>query len=131
MVGLHLVHDVLDVQLVDRRMRRIGRVDALTLELRADGPPRVTTILVGGPVRAQRIGRWMVFLAGVMRGIGRVKRAGTSRISFDAVRCIGETIQVDVDGEALEADHLEEWLKAHVVCRIPGSGCDDEETGRK
>ena len=131
MAGLNLVHDVLDAQLVDRRKRKIGRVDALTLELRDDGSPRVAAILIGGPVRAERIGRWMTRLSKLMRRLGRVSRSGTSRIPFDAVRCIGETIQVDVDGESLETDHLEDWLKEHVVCRIPGSGCADDGAEKK
>jgi hypothetical protein len=122
MHGLHLTHDVLDAQLLDRHDKRIGRVDALALELRPGRPPRVATILVGGPVRAQRIGRWMVWLSGVMRTLGRVRSAGVSRIPFSAVRCIGSTIKVDVDGDELESGHAERWLAEHVICRIPGAG---------
>jgi hypothetical protein len=122
MHGLHLSHDVLDAQLIDRHKQRIGRVDALALELRPGRPPRVATILVGGPVRAERIGRWMVWLSGVMRALGRVGSAGVSRIPFSAVRCIGSTIEVDVDGRELESGHAERWLADHVICRIPGSG---------
>jgi hypothetical protein len=121
MHGLHLTHDVLDAQLVDRRRERIGRVDALALELRPGRPPRVATILIGGPVRAERIGRWMVWLSRTMRALGRVRSPGVSRIPFSAVRCIGDTIQVDVDGRELESGHVERWLAEHVVCRIPGS----------
>jgi hypothetical protein len=122
MRGLQLTHDVLDAQLLDRRKERIGRVDALALELRPGRPPRVAAILIGGPVRAERIGRFTVWLSRAMRTLGRVRSAGVSRIPFSAVRCIGSAIQVDVDGRELDAGHLERWLADHVVCRIPGSG---------
>jgi len=48
-------------------------------------------------------------------------------IPFSQVRCIADTIQVDVDGDELEAGHLESWLAEHVVRHIPGSGIDEDE----
>jgi hypothetical protein len=131
MTGLHLVHDVLDAQLIDRRKRKIGRVDSLVLALDEGRPPRVATILVGGPVRAERIGRWAKWLSRALRAIGRVHRGGVSTIPFGAVRVIGDTIELDVNRDELESGRLEMWLAEHVVCRIPGSGRDDEEGGRK
>jgi sporulation protein YlmC with PRC-barrel domain len=122
MHGLHLVHDLLDAQLLDRRKRRVGRVDDLALELRPDRPPRVAAILIGGPVRARRIGRFAVWLSRVLRAIGRVRSPGVSRIPFSAVRRIGDTIELDVDGDTLESSHTERWLAEHVVRRIPGAG---------
>ena len=129
MAGLDLRHDVLDAQLIDRQKRKIGRVDSLVLELRDDRPPRVATILVGGPVRAQRIGRWMTLVSRALRAVGRVRHEGVTRIPFEAVRCIGDTIQVDVDGDALEAMHVEDWLAEHVVRHVPGSGSDGGGNG--
>lgn len=131
MSGLELVHDVLDAQLVDRRERKIGRVDSVVLELAKGRPPRVSAILVGGPVRAERIGRWMVALSRALRALARIRRPGVSAIPFSAVRCIGDTIQVDVDGDGLEAGHLEEWLAHHVIRHIPGAGVDGKATERK
>jgi sporulation protein YlmC with PRC-barrel domain len=127
MSGLHLVHDVLDAQLLDRLQRKIGRVDSLVLALEDGRPPRVATILVGGPERARRIGRWAVALGRMLQRVGRARSAGVSAIPFDAVRCIGDTIQVDVDGDGLEAGHLETWLAEHFIRRIPGSGTDENE----
>ena len=120
-VGLHLVHDVLDAQLLNRAKEKIGRADAVVLELLDGRPPRVAAILIGGPVRAQRIGPWMVAIARVMRRLGRVRREGVSRIPFTAVRCIADTIELDVDGHELESGHLEEWLREHIVCHLPFS----------
>lgn len=121
MAGLHLVHDVLDNQLIDREKRKVGRVDALMLELERGRPPRVAAICIGGPERAHRVGRWMLGLSRVFRAIGRVQRPGVSRVPFDAVRCISDTIEIDVDGEDLESGHLEAWLRRHVIGRLPGA----------
>jgi hypothetical protein len=122
MSGLLLVHDLQDAQLLDRHDEKIGRVDALVLELVDGRPPRVATILVGAPVREERIGRWVLHLAQLLRWIGRVETEGVSRIPFSAVRRIGSTIDVDVDSSALESGHLERWLRDHVVRRIPIRG---------
>ena len=126
MQGLLLTHDVHDAQLVDRHQERIGRVDGLTLELRPGRPARVATILVGGGVRAARIGRWMVTLHRVLRAISRTREEGISRIPFRAVRCIGATIELDVDGASLPSEHTERWLAERVIGRIPGG-----DAGRK
>ncbi len=122
MSGIRLVHDVIDAQLVDRSHRKIGRVDALVLELRDGAPPRVAAILTGGPARAARIGRWAMWLARALHALGRARRPGVDRIPFRKVRCVADTIQVDVDRHDLESHHLEDWLADHVICRIPGAG---------
>lgn len=125
---LRLVHDVLDGQLVDRKHQKIGRIDALALELRDGKPPRVAAVLTGGPVRDRRVGRPMIWLGRALRALGRVERGGESRVSFDRVRRIDECIHLDVDGDALEAMHVERWLAERVVCRIPGAA---EKDGQK
>ncbi|MFL5608767.1 MAG: hypothetical protein ACJ8AD_20090 [Gemmatimonadaceae bacterium] len=121
MTGLHLVHDVLDTQLVDREKRKVGRVDALMLELERGRPPRVSAICIGGPERARRIGRWALRLSGALRSLARIERGGVSRVPFAAVRCISDTIEIDVDGRALESGRLEATLNRHVIGRIPGA----------
>src|SRR4051812_1588433 len=122
MHGIHLVHDVLDAQLVDCKLEKIGRVDALVLELRDGEPPRVATILVGGAVRAERAGAWMTAIHRAIRAVFRVEAEGVSRIPFAAVRCVADTIQVELEKETTPSEHLERWLAKHIVCRIPGAG---------
>ena len=122
MGAVHLAHDVLDAQLVDHVQEKIGRVDALLLEIRDGRPPRVATIVIGGAARAERVGRWFVALRRAWRGMFGQREEHVSRIPFDKVRRIGDTIELDVDETTLDSEHLERWLKEHIVCRIPGAG---------
>jgi sporulation protein YlmC with PRC-barrel domain len=119
---LHLSHDVLDSQLVDCKQEKIGRVDALLLELEEGRPPRVATIVIGAAARAARVGRWMVWLRRALRSLVRQHEEHESRVPFGAVRRIADTIELDLDGDTLDVGHLERWLAEHVVCRIPGAG---------
>ena len=119
MKGIGLVHDVLDAQLVDRTQRKMGRIDGLVIELREGEPPRVATLLVGGSVLAERVGRWMTALT---RGILRLLRIepAVTRIAFERVRVVDSCVEVDLDANSTSALRTELWLDDHVVCRIPG-----------
>jgi hypothetical protein len=128
--GLDLRHDVLDAQLVDRHQENIGRCDALLLELRDGKPPRVATVLIGGQVRDERIGRWMTMLSRVLHGGKRAPDEGVSRIPFSAMRSLGETIEMDVLRGELPSEHVEQWLAKHIICHIPGAQ-GKKETGKK
>ena len=122
MGAVHLAHDVLDAQLVDRVQEKIGRVDGLLLELEEGRPPRVATIVIGGAARAERVGHGFAALRRGLRAEFGRHEDHVSRIPFEKVRRIGDTIELDVDEQTLESEHLERWLKEHVVCRIPGAG---------
>lgn len=119
MKGVHLVHDVLDAQLVDRTQQKMGRVDGLVLELRDGEPPRVAELLIGGSVQAERIGRWMVALSRAVARLLHIERAVT-RVPFEKVRVIGSCVELDLDARTTSALRTETWLDDHVVCRIPG-----------
>lgn len=119
--GLDLRHDVQDAQLVDRHCENIGRCDSLLLELRDGRPPRVAVMLIGGPVRDERVGRWMVALRRLFPGHKDASNGGVSRIPLGAVRSIGRTIEVDVLRDELPSEHLEQWLANNIICRIPGA----------
>ncbi len=122
MGALHLSHDVIDSQLVDRHKEKIGRVDELLLELEEGKPPRVATIVIGGRARARRVGGWMVALHRAVHALLQHRDEHVSRIPFASVRCIADTIELDVEGSELPSMHVERWLAKHVVCRIPGAG---------
>jgi sporulation protein YlmC with PRC-barrel domain len=120
--GVQLVHDVLDACLTDRTCRKVGRVDELVITLTDGGQPRVSTILIGGSIRAQRVGRWMAKLRGGISAMLHHERDfGVSRVPFSVVREIGETVDLDVDAATLPSGHLERWLGDHIIDRIPGS----------
>src|SRR4051812_13888684 len=115
MKGVRLVHDILDIQLVDRTQQKMGRVDGLVLELRDDEPPRVAELLIGGSVQAERIGRWMVALTGAVAKLLRIDSAVT-RVPFAKVRVIGSCVELDLDARTTNALRTETWLDDRVVC---------------
>ena len=121
MGALHLSHDVIDAQLVDRHQEKIGRVDELLLELEDGKPPRVATIVIGGAARARRVGRWMVACHRAVHALFGQREEHESRVQFEAVRCIADTIELDVEADMLDSMHLEQWLATHIICRIPGA----------
>lgn len=123
---LLLVHDILDVQLVDPRDEKIGRVDALVLEAAEGAPLIVRTILVGGPARQERVGRWAVWLGRLFRGSRHSTASGLSSIPFSAVQRIAESITVNVDATTLPSEHMERWLCDTVIAKIPGSQGDEK-----
>jgi hypothetical protein len=127
--GLDLRHDVLDAQLVDRNRENIGRCDTIVLELRDGRPPRVATLLIGGEVRNERIGRWMTGLAKLIHR-GHDQGARVSRIPFAAMQSVGDTIQLDVLRDELPSESVEQWLAEHLVCRIPGARGKEEKQKR-
>lgn len=118
MGGFNVVHDVLDMQLLDRRREKMGRVDELVLELRDGAPPRIAAILVGSPVRSARLGRWRVALGRLLRRAGGLAPAEVTRIPFTEVRVIAEQVEVDIVGIDTAAMRAERRLR-RVVRRIP------------
>ncbi|MDB4889272.1 MAG: hypothetical protein JWL61_1127 [Gemmatimonadetes bacterium] len=126
MKTLSLVHDVLDAQLLDKHHAKIGRVDGLALEVEDGRPPRVATILVGGPIRDERVGRWVLGLMRALHRLMGLKAEGVSRIPFSAVREISHVIEIDVEEETLASEHVERWLCDHVILRIPGGERDEK-----
>ena len=121
MSALQLSHDVIDSQLVDRHQEKIGRVDELLLELEEGKPPRVATIVISGAARARRVGRWVLACRRAGRALFGQRDEHESHVPFDAVRCIADTIQLDVEADSLDSMHLERWLATHVIRRIPGA----------
>ena len=121
MQRLLLQHDVQDMQLCNGAGEKIGRVDALVLELRDGQPLRVRTILVGGPVRQARMGAWARWVGRVVRHLARSQAHGVTEIPFSAVQRIGDSVTVDVEAAAMPSEHTERWLCEHVVRRIPGA----------
>jgi hypothetical protein len=119
---LHLVRDVLDKPLVDRRDGPMGRVDGLVIELSDDGEaPRVARIECGFPVLARRI---HPRIAQWVRALGErfgVRRGRTYRISWSRVKSIKIEIKLDLDADKTPALAWERWLRERVVRYVPWS----------
>ena len=119
---MEIIRDILDKQLIDRRGRKMGRVDGLVFEYSDSGAPRVARIEVGAVVLANRLGERY---AGWVRAISR--RWGPERlepyaIPWAAVRRIDRNdIDVAFDFEQSELVEWERWLRERIISRIPGS----------
>jgi sporulation protein YlmC with PRC-barrel domain len=119
---MDLIRDVLDNQLVDRNQHKMGKVDGIVAEIRDGQPPRLAYIEVGGPTLARRLhprlGRWAV-------AFGRkwgINHGEPFRIPWAKVRDIGIDVEVDLVAETTPVLSWEDWLREHVVGRIPGGG---------
>ena len=120
---LDLVRDLLDVQLIDNRKCRIGRVDGVLLDVRAGRPPRVAALESGAVTLVRRVhprlARWLRGFA--IRWLP-VSMAPV-RIPIALARDVGIDLEIDVDAHAdRRMLRLEKWLIRRVVSRLPGSG---------
>ena len=118
---MNLTRDILDQQVVDPTGQRLGKVDGVILELRDGEPPRVAAIEIGPVTLTRRIHpRLAEWLGGWLRRHGP-RSDGTLRIPWSKVRAIGVDVRVDLIADGTPARAWEEWLREHVVRRIPGA----------
>ena len=108
---------LLDQQVSDARGRLMGKVDGVVIELRRGRPARVSHIVVGGTTLLWRIHRRLAEWA--ERKLGGEGRA--TRIPWKRVVKIGVDVKVDLDGPRTPAWHWEEWVRDHIIGRIPGA----------
>lgn len=113
--------NLLDRQIVDRTGALVGKVDDVELTLPPDGPPLVTALLVGQEPLGERLGgRLGAVLAGAARRL-RVPGSAPVRIPFETVAEIGPAITLSIARDLLTEAPLEEWLRTHLIGRIPGA----------
>ncbi|RVD45865.1 hypothetical protein EN858_00715 [Mesorhizobium sp. M4B.F.Ca.ET.215.01.1.1] len=119
---MDLLRDLLDKQVVDRRQVKIGKVDGLVAELRHGKPPRIVAVELGSITLARRLGsrpgRWVAWLAA---RLGGERHAEPHRIAWKKVRNIGVDIEVDVDVRRTAIFDWQDWLRDHIIGRIPGA----------
>jgi hypothetical protein len=114
---------LLDRQIFDVDGEAIGKVDDIELTENQSGPPVLTAILCGplalGPRIGGRLGRWWA-------AIGRRYRPGSSdyptRIPMNQVgRVDRREVRLTVSRDVLDADRFRDWVRDHIIGRIPGS----------
>lgn len=117
---MHLVAEVLDQQLCDSRGKPAGRVDGIVLELRNDRPPRVAYVEVSPITFLSRINRRLAWwYARHDRRFGK-DRGVPFRIPWARLTPSGPSLQMDFDSEGTPIVAVEDWLRRHIVERIPG-----------
>jgi sporulation protein YlmC with PRC-barrel domain len=119
---MDLVRDLLDKQVLDRHGRKMGKVDGIVLELRADGPPRVAFIEIGLVVLLRRLLGALGDVAGVIERRLGVRDGEPVLVPASKVTAAGIDVRLDLEASDTEALAWEQWLGKHVVRRIPGSG---------
>jgi len=120
---LALVRDVLDKLLIDREEIPVGRVDGIVLLIGSEhSRPRVVQIESGMATLARRLHSPLARLAHQFaRKLGwRWKRP--VRIDWAKVQSIGKELKLDLCGEKSPLLAREQWLRDHVIRRIPGNG---------
>jgi hypothetical protein len=110
---------LLDRLILDVDGEAVGRVDDIELSQRDGRPPVLTAILCGplalGPRIGGPVGRWWA-------AIGRGRRRYPDRIPMHQVdRVDRREVRLTVSRDELDADRLRDWVRDHIIGRIPGS----------
>jgi len=116
---MDIVRDVLDMNVVDRNGREMGRVDGIVIE-QDDGPPRMTTLLIGPAALGSRVhpalGRFMTRLETLLG----IERDRPSRISVREVDEVEGKIRVRLTLGDTTVAAFEQLLRRWIV-KLPGS----------
>ncbi|MEF0942463.1 hypothetical protein [Rhizobium sp. BR 362] len=118
---MHLVHDVLDKQVVDRRQARIGKVDGIVLTAENGGQLKVAFIEIGSSTLVRRLSRrlhgWILRFS---QRRGRPDSWRPYRIPWSKITDVGLNIEADIDDSETPFGQTQEWLRQHVLRYIPG-----------
>jgi hypothetical protein len=121
MKTIGLVRDVLDKLLVDRDGNPLGRVDGIVLLVAGEDPrPRAAQIESGIPTLARRLsGQFARVLAWLTRKVGG-HWPRPVRLPWSRIESFGKELKLDVSAENSRLLARENWLRRHVIGRIPG-----------
>ena len=118
---IHLVRDMLDHQMLDRKDDPMGRIDGIVITVEEGERPRVVElqggIVVLGNRLGERIGRW-IRLAAMKWGLLRGEK---TRVKWEQVRWIDIETKVDVEGDQTPALAWENYLGEKVIAKLPRS----------
>lgn len=118
---MNLVRDVLDQQVIDSKQRKAGKVDGIALEIRDDGPPRVAYLDIGTNVLARRL--WPHLERWMQRFRRRLTGAEDKpfQIPWRDVKSVAISVTTTLDAAGSSSYEFENWLREHIISRIPGS----------
>lgn len=108
-------------QLVDRNQRKMGKLDGIVIECNDGQPPRLAYIEVGLPTLARRLHPRLERWVAALQGKWGAKHNKPFRIPWSKVRDVGIDVEVDVEAKATPALAYEQWLREHIIGRIPGA----------
>ena len=109
---MDLIRDVLDNQLVDRRERRIGKIDGIVIRIPEQGPPQLAFLETGLVTKARRIHPRLA------QWVGRWSEP--YRIPWRKIRDVGVDVKVDLDAGGTPLLDREQRLR-RLLQRIPGA----------
>jgi hypothetical protein len=114
-LGLHL----LDRQVIDRDKQLVCKVDDIAFERGGDGALYVARILVGPRALGRRVGgRLGVWIRSIAE---RQSTGPMPSIDFALVDDIGSAVTLAASRDDLEVAPLEDWVREHIISRVPGS----------
>lgn len=123
---VQIARDLLDKQLVDATGTKMGRVDGMVM-LVGDGPPKIDRIELGFEVLARRIHPRAESWLHAIRKRWSVRKQARQIVSWARVLDFDDDeIKLDIDATGTPAFDWEQWLRDHVIARIPGSGVNDD-----
>lgn len=113
---------LLDRQIIDRDGAGAAKVDDVELEIGADGTPVVTAILAGPAALANRFrGRLGVWFAAVHRRLHPDVDPEPVRVPFGVVVSLDNHLELSVTKDEVGLTRTEDWVRHHVVGRLPGA----------
>jgi sporulation protein YlmC with PRC-barrel domain len=118
---------LLDRQVIDPEGGMVCKVDDVEFRRADDGSYYVSALLSGpmalGPRLPGLLGTWVVAVA---RRLSLEGNPRPRRIPFSRVVDIGSAVTVDRSRDRLDIAPLEDWVREHVISRIPGNRHEGE-----
>src|SRR4051812_26684784 len=116
---LHVIRDVLDKPLVDRRDDPMGVCDGVVFEIRDNQPPRLLFMESGLPTVARRLN---LRLEKIVRYVGRrfsPRRGHSFRIPFSKIETFDIELKISAHADKTPAGRWEAFLRKHFTRHIP------------
>jgi hypothetical protein len=117
---MDVVRDLLDMSVVDRNGREMGRVDGILLHQVAGRPPHLTAILIGPSVLADRLHSRLGRMVRAVEQRFGVDRDRPTRIAVADIDDIDRTVRLRLTIGDTAVAAIEQRLRAWVL-RLPGS----------